>query len=88
MNATTTGIPLSCPICKHGDMRHGTTSVTIDRPSPPPGGATIVFKDVPASVCDNCGEQYVDEATTAQLLRQATAAAKTGVQVEVRSYAA
>jgi hypothetical protein len=36
----------------------------------------------------NCGEEYVDEATTAQLLRTADAAAQAGVQVEVRDYLA
>jgi hypothetical protein len=39
-------------------------------------------------VCTNCGEEYVDEETTRQLLETAEAAARTGVQVEVREYAA
>lgn len=75
---------MNCLICKHGETHQGAATVTLDRP----GGATIVFKNVPAQVCDNCGEQYVDEATTAELLRQANAATKAGVQVDVRSYAA
>lgn len=35
-----------------------------------------------------CGEEYVDEDTTARLLRAAEEAARTGVQVDVRQYAA
>ena len=83
------GIPckkeiMNCPICKHGQTLPGKTSITLSDPV----GVTIVFKNVPALVCDNCGEEYVDEATTGELLRQAKAAAAAGIQVEVRSYAA
>lgn len=28
------------------------------------GGSVIVIKDVPAEVCENCGEYYLSEATT------------------------
>jgi YgiT-type zinc finger domain-containing protein len=75
---------MKCPICKHGETQPGQASVTLSKP----GGATIVFKDVPAQVCNNCGEEYVDEAVTSELLRQAAEAANAGVQVEVRSYLA
>lgn len=78
---------MKCPICKHGDTRPATVTVTLARPGAGPP-ATIVFRGVPAEVCDNCGEEYVDEATTARLLQQAQAAAAAGVEVEVRSFAA
>ena len=45
---------MKCPICKHGETTAGTSSVTLQR-----GGLTLVVKDVPAQVCDNCGEAYV-----------------------------
>ena len=49
---------------------------------------TLVVKDVPASVCDNCGEEYVESEITARLLETAENAVRDGVQVEVRSYTA
>ena len=49
---------------------------------------TLVVKDVPASICDNCGEEYVESDITASLLDSAEEAAKNGVQVEVRNYTA
>jgi hypothetical protein len=49
---------------------------------------TLVVKAVPAQVCEVCGESYIDEATTAQLLQQAAEAFQAGVQVEVRTYVA
>ena len=49
---------------------------------------TLVVKGVPAEVCANCGEQYVDEEATSRILGAAEAAAKAGVQVDVREYVA
>jgi YgiT-type zinc finger domain-containing protein len=72
-----------CVICKHGETRPGTATVTLERED-----TTLVIKGVPAQVCANCGEEYVDEDTTARLLRTAEEAARTGVQVDVRQYAA
>jgi YgiT-type zinc finger domain-containing protein len=72
-----------CVICKHGETRLGTATVTLERED-----TTLVIKGVPAQVCTNCGEEYVDEDTTSRLLRTAEEAARTGVQVDVRQYAA
>jgi YgiT-type zinc finger domain-containing protein len=72
-----------CPICRHGETRPGTTTVTLER-----NGLTFVAKDVPAMVCANCGEDYVDEQTTRQILRMAEEAAASGVQVDVRAFRA
>ena len=74
---------MKCVICKQGDTRPGTVTVTLER-----GRTTLVFKNVPAQVCENCGEAYVDETTTEQLLTSAEAAVKAGVQVEVREFVA
>ena len=74
---------MTCVICRHGETLEGTTTVTLER-----GGVTLVVKGVPARVCEGCGEECVDEATAARLLRDAEAAARSGVEVEVRSFAA
>lgn len=74
---------MNCVICKHGQTRPEQVTVTLER-----GALTLVFKSVPADVCENCGEQYVSDKTTARLLAEAEKSAAAGVQVEVRSYAA
>ena len=74
---------MECVICRHGRTRPAQVTVTLER-----NGTTLVFKGVPAQVCANCSEQYVDEPTTQRLLAEAEHAAQTGVQIEVRSYAA
>jgi hypothetical protein len=43
---------------------------------------------VPARVCENCGEEYLDRTMTAELLKTADAAAQAGVQIDVRYYVA
>ena len=74
---------MECVICKRGETRPGTATVTLKHNS-----TVLVIKGVPADICANCGEEYVDEATTRQLMSIADAAARTGVQVEVRQFAA
>jgi YgiT-type zinc finger domain-containing protein len=72
---------MKCVICKQGETRPGQATVVLER-----DGMTLVVKAVPAQVCANCGEEYVDEATTAQLLTEAEAATRKGTQVDVREY--
>ena len=74
---------MTCVICKHGETRPGKVTVTLER-----GGMTLVFKAVPADVCANCGEQYLDEKTTTRLLKTAEETAKAGVQVDIREFKA
>lgn len=74
---------MKCIMCKNESTAEGTTTMTFER-----DGMTLVIKNVPAQVCPNCGEAYVDEKITTQLLELAEEAACDGVQVEVRNYQA
>ena len=72
---------MKCMICKQGDTQPGKTTVTLER-----GGITLVYKGVPAQVCDNCGEAYVDDEISAQILKAAEEAVRAGVQVDIREF--
>jgi len=72
---------MKCMICKHGETKKGTTTVTLEK-----GSSTIVFKEVPAQICDNCGEKYIDESTTKELLSKARNIVKNGLEVDIRKY--
>jgi YgiT-type zinc finger domain-containing protein len=74
---------VKCVISKKGETQPGKTTVTLERE-----GMTLVFKSVPADVCTNCGEAYVGEKVSSQLLKVAEDAARLGVQVDVREYVA
>jgi YgiT-type zinc finger domain-containing protein len=54
---------MKCVICKHGHTKEGLTTVTFDRDD-----LTLVVKEVPAQVCTNCGEDYVDEHVAHEIL--------------------
>jgi YgiT-type zinc finger domain-containing protein len=73
---------MKCVVCRHGETRPGTTTVTFHR-----DGYTLVVNEVPAEVCENCGEAYVDEAVTRQLLEMASEAREAHVTVLVRDFA-
>ena len=72
---------MRCVICKQAETREGKATLTLER-----GTTTLVVKGVPARVCPNCGEQYVGEEISAELLKSAEQVAKAGVQVDVRDY--
>ena len=67
-----------CLTCKVGTPEPGFTTVTLER-----NGAIIVFKDVPARICTNCGEKYFDADITDRLLIQAQNAVDNGAELEV-----
>ena len=72
---------MRCIICKHGETVDGFTTVTLEK-----NNSTIVFKKVPALVCDNCGEKYIKDSVTNEILITAQEIAKSGVEVDVRHY--
>jgi YgiT-type zinc finger domain-containing protein len=74
---------MKCVICKHAETIPGTTTITLER-----DGLTYVIKQVPAQVCPNCGEDYVDEIIAGDLLRSAEQMVKDGTQVDIRQYVA
>lgn len=73
---------MNCIVCHHGETRPGTTTVTFHR-----NGQTVVVNEVPADVCENCGEAYVAEDVTEQVLQIAAEARQAHAQVLVRDFA-
>jgi YgiT-type zinc finger domain-containing protein len=74
---------MTCTICKHGETAKGIVTVTLQR-----GETTVVLKGVPADICDNCGEYYLDEIVASQVYAMAERAVRNGAEVEIRRYAA
>jgi len=74
---------MNCVICKNGQTRKGFATVTLEREK-----ATVIIKGVPADVCENCGEYYLDQDVTAHVMDLADKAIRSGVEVEILRYAA
>ena len=74
---------MKCLVCRRAVTKAGTTTITLERE-----GATFVFKGVPAHVCPDCGEDYVDNAVAGALLASAEDLAASGVKSDVLTYSA
>jgi len=74
---------MKCVICKSGETEEGHATVTLQR-----GQSTIIIKDVPAQVCENCGEYYLSEDISAKVMALAENAIKHNAEVEILRFAA
>ena len=74
---------MKCVICKSGETALGKVTVTSED-----DGATVVIKEMPARVCQTCGEEYIDEEIATRLLQIAEEASQAGVQIDIRRYVA
>jgi len=74
---------MKCQLCKNGTTEKGSVTVTLER-----GSTVVLIKNVPADICENCGEYYLDEETTYKILTKAEIAAQNNAEVEILQYAA
>ena len=58
-----------CPLCG-GDKKRGTTTYSVDS-----GEGIVVVRAVPAQICSQCGEEWID-AQTAHILEEIVNEAK------------
>ena len=72
---------MKCAICRHGHTESGFTTVTLER-----NQTTLVFKQVPADICENCGEVYLSSEINRTLLKQAEQELQRGVFLEMVNY--
>lgn len=74
---------MQCVICKTGETHPGKTTVTLQR-----GRTVVVIRDVPAGICEDCGEYYLDDLTAQRVYADAEQSFQRHVEVEIQSYAA
>lgn len=73
--------PGLCAFCG-GPRAPGRATFTADL-----GSGVVVVRHVPATVCEQCGEEWIDDATAAELEQRVEEARIRGAQVEVASMA-
>jgi YgiT-type zinc finger domain-containing protein len=71
---------MECVVCKNGTTEKGFATFTLEK-----NDCIVVFKKVPAIICQNCGHAYFSEEITAQLFEMAEETVAKGVEVEVRT---
>jgi YgiT-type zinc finger domain-containing protein len=72
-------IPSHCPICS-GKVALGTTTFTVDMKS-----GVVVVRNVPAFVCQQCGEEWLDDEQSAELEKIVSRARNENAQLEMIS---
>lgn len=70
-----------CLVCRQADLTPGLASVVFER-----GELRLVINSVPANVCPDCGEAYVDEDVAMQLLEDAEEMSAAGVMDDVLEF--
>jgi YgiT-type zinc finger domain-containing protein len=73
---------MKCFVCRFGEIEPGTTTLNLNLKS-----LTLVVKEVPAEVCDACGEGYLDPSVSERLDEIVNEAEKSGVEVLILKYA-
>jgi len=56
---------MKCVMCKGGELAPGKTTVNVQR-----GETLVIIKDVPADVCRDCGEAYLDDNVAGKIEQQ------------------
>ncbi|MBL7798157.1 MAG: type II toxin-antitoxin system MqsA family antitoxin [Saprospiraceae bacterium] len=72
-------IPTVCPLC-NGKIKPGTTTFSLDLQS-----GVIVVRKVPAHICQQCGEEWLDDEQAANLEKIVARARQQNVQLEMVS---
>jgi YgiT-type zinc finger domain-containing protein len=74
---------MKCVLCRHGETKAGKVTVTLQR-----GETTVIIKEVPAEVCENCGEYYLSDEITERVMAMGEEAVQKGAEVEILRFAA
>ena len=74
---------MKCVICKTGMTHPGKTTVTIQR-----GESVVLVRDVPAEICEDCGEYYLADDTAKRVYADAESSFGRHIEIEVQRYAA
>ena len=69
-----------CPSCG-GGKKAGETIFTVNL-----GEGILIVRDVPALICSQCGEDWIDDKTASSLEKLVDEARKKHIQIEVAAF--
>jgi len=73
---------MKCAICRNGITESGYTTVLLEKDD-----TTLVFKNVPAQICSNCGEEYISSEINRAILSRAREESDRGITLEMLRFA-
>lgn len=69
---------MKCSLCRNGETFPGEVTVNLER-----GGSIILIKNVPAEICNNCGNYYLSDKISDLVLKQSEDAVRNGAELEI-----
>ena len=69
---------MDCVICKVGETKKGKANFSLEK-----NGTFLIYKNVDADVCDNCGEAYFSVETSRKIEQLSSEAVSKGAELEV-----
>lgn len=69
-----------CPLCG-GDKKAGQTIYSVDL-----GFGVVVIRNVPATICSQCNEEWIDAVTAKKLEKMVSMARKNKLQIEMVAF--
>jgi YgiT-type zinc finger domain-containing protein len=66
---------LRCAVCKNGETKPGKSVINITDDK-----SVFIFKNVPAKICHDCSEEYIDEEAVKLLLQTVHDSIKKGIK--------
>ncbi len=72
---------MKCVTCKNGTTIKGFVNVPIVRED-----KIIFYKNVPAQICNNCGEYFIETDVAKEIYDKANERMNQGVEMEVAQY--
>ncbi|MBF0611006.1 MAG: type II toxin-antitoxin system MqsA family antitoxin [Magnetococcales bacterium] len=75
--------PMKCAVCRHGETALGCITATLGQQE-----TIVVVREVPAQVCRQCGEYYLDETIANRVFALASHSVQRHAQVEIVHYIA
>lgn len=74
---------MKCVMCKGGELAPGKTTVKVQRDD-----TLVIIRDVPADVCQDCEEAYLDSTVALNIEKQVEEAVARHAEIEILRYAA
>ena len=72
---------MKCAICRYGETQIGFTTLVLEKQQ-----TTLIFKHVPAQICDNCGEEYISSQINQEILEKATKKISNEISLELLNF--
>jgi YgiT-type zinc finger domain-containing protein len=72
---------LRCAVCKNGETKPGKSVINITDEK-----SVFVFKNVPAKICRDCSEEYIDEEAVKLLLQTVHDSIKNGIKSGIQDW--